>query len=152
MSAALDEHLHRAHGWGGRAEVGDRDAVYQLEKQVERRLVLERADGVAPRDVRMVDLLEDDCFIDETLPDVDETLPDVAVGRPFRVEHLQGPAQAADHRLHQVDDTEASGPETGEHPILAADDGLSQTRVGRPRGGGAFRSAVRAPGSAGVVQ
>ena len=60
--------------------------------------------------------------------------------------------QAADHRLHQVDDTEASGPEPGEHPILAADDGLSQVRVGRPRGGGAFRSAVRAPGSAGVVQ
>jgi len=68
------------------------------------------------------------------------------------VQHFERSTQTADDGLDEIHDAKAPGAESGEDTILTADDGLPQSRIGRPCRCGSVRAATRAQPDVGVVE
>jgi hypothetical protein len=113
------------------------DTVDELEQEVELAAVGQRPHRVAAGDVGMVDLLEHQRL-------VDETLADPGVRRPLAVEDLERAAQTAHDRLDLVDDAETAGPEATQDAVLLPDDRGPQAFVARPASFGPLAAALRA--------
>lgn len=110
------------------AGVGDQAPELHPPDQLEQEIQvpgLQRAGGVATRDVGMAHLLEHDRL-------VDETFARLGVAHPPVVQQLQSATQAPHHRLDLVYRPEATGPEAAQDPVLAADDSRTEERIPEP--------------------